>query len=68
MLINKSNLIFSGQNFVTEYLEPYYPIFFTLFKDKKMIILVICDNTKDNFLWESEKINFKISQELCKHR
>ena len=33
--------------------------FFTFFKAKDVNYLVICNNTKENFSWESEKMNIK---------
>ena len=56
-----SNLTFSGQK--TELYQnilSHITLAITLFKGYKIIyLLVICNNTKDNFLREPEKINIK---------
>ena len=36
-----------------------FAFFFTFLKDKITKLLVVCNNTKDYFSWEPEKINVK---------
>ena len=56
-----SNLIFSGQKPRTRILFKAYCIpVFAFFKARAIDVIVICNNTKENFCWEFEKISVKV--------
>ena len=53
-------------NFNFQWTKTYYQnnlsniaFFFTFFKGYIDVIIVICNNTKENFLWEAKKTNVK---------
>ena len=56
---NKIILFSVDKNLASEYFKPYRILLYTFQGLIGIIILVICNNNKDNFLWEPEKINFK---------